>query len=185
MEEILKDVSQFVEECLGPLGNSGNIWTWLRDFTIQLIATFLLFLIVKVFLWKPITNFLEARRDKMDQDLIEAEEARNRAIKLEEELQAKFDGAKEEIQGLLKQAEAQGNLVKEEIVKEAKEEATRIIAMANEDIKLEIEAQQNDIKSQIVQIAFLAAEAIVGEEIDQEKYLQTVTNIIESGTNNE
>ena len=56
--------------------------------------------------------------------------------------------------------------------------------MANEDIKREVKAQEDDIKKQIIQIAFLAAEAIVGSEIDQEKYLQTVTSIIESGTNN-
>ena len=59
-----------------------------------------------------------------------------------------------------------------------------IINMANEDIKREVKAQEDDIKKQIIQIAFLAAEAIVGSEIDQEKYLQTVTSIIESGTNN-
>ena len=184
MDEILKDIAQFVEECLGPLGNSGNILTWLRDFSIQLIATFLLFLVVKIFLWKPITAFLEARRNKMDEDMLEAEEAKNNALKLEEELKVKLDNAKEEIQALLKQAETQGNARREEIVKEAKDEAARIIAMANEDVKREIASQEQDIKSQIVQIAFLAAEAIVGSEIDQEKYLQTVTNIIESGTNN-
>lgn len=184
MEEILKDVSQFVSDCLGPLGNSGNIWTWLRDFTIQLLATLLLFLVVRAFLWKPITQFLEARRDKMDQDLLEANEARERAIKLEEDLQVKYDGAKVEIQKLLKQAETEGNLRREEIVKEAKVEAERILAMANEDIKREIATQEKDIKNQIVSIAFLAAEAILGKEIDHDKYLEAVTNIIESGTNN-
>ena len=116
MDEILKDIAQFVEECLGPLGNSGDIWSWLRDFTIQLIATFLLFLVVKIFLWKPITAFLEERRNKMDQDMLEAEAAKNNAFKLEEELKAKLDSAKEEIQALLKQAETQGNVRREEIV---------------------------------------------------------------------
>ena len=184
MEEILKDVSKFVEECLGPLGNSGNIWTWLRDFAIQIIATLLLFLVVRAFLWKPITKFLEARRDQMDQDLVEANESRERAIKLEEELQAKYDGAKVEIQKLLKEAESQGNLQRDEIIKEAKLEAERILALANEDIKREIAMEENNIKKEIISIAFLAAEAILGKEINQEEYLDTVTKIIESGTNN-
>ena len=184
MDQILKDIADFVDQCLGPLGNGNDFWGWLRDFCIQLIATFILFLVVKIFLWKPITSFLEARRNKMDQDLLEAEEAKNNAIKLQDELQEKLNNAKEEIQALLKQAESQGNARREEIVREAKEEATRIINMANEDIKREVKAQEDDIKKQIIQIAFLAAEAIVGSEIDQEKYLQTVTSIIESGTNN-
>jgi F-type H+-transporting ATPase subunit b len=185
MDEILKDVSAFVSECLGPLGNSGNILTWLRDFTIQLIATLILFLVVRFFLWKPLTNFLEVHRDKMDKELKETEEARERAIKLEEDLKAKYAAAKDDIQKLLKQAEAEGSLRREEIIKEAKNEATRLISMANDDIKRQVAEQEKDIKNQIISIAFLAAEVIVGKEIDQDKYLEAVTKIIESGMNNE
>lgn len=185
MDEILKGISEFVSECLGPLGNSGNILTWLRDFAIQIIATLILFLVVRCFLWKPLTNFLEVRRGKMDQELKETEEARERAIKLEEDLKVKYDAAKEEIQKLLKQAEKEGNLRREEIIKEAKNEATRLISMANDDIKRQVAEQEKDIKNQIISIAFLAAEVIVGNEIDQDKYLEAVTKIIESGMNDE
>ena len=44
--------------------------------------------------------------------------------------------------------------------------------------------EENNIKKEIISIAFLAAEAILGKEINQEEYLETVTKIIESGTNN-
>jgi F-type H+-transporting ATPase subunit b len=163
MEEILKDVSKFVEECLGPLGNSGNIWTWLRDFTIQILATLLLFIIVKIFLWGPITKFLEARRDKMDQELLDAEASRERAIQLEEELKTKYDGAKLEIQKLLKEAEAQGNLQRDEIIKEAKLEAQRILTLANEDIKREIAMEENNIKKEIISHSGLFGKKMEGE----------------------
>jgi hypothetical protein len=45
--------------------------------------------------------------------------------------------------------------------------------------------QEDDIRNQIISIAFLAAEKIVGNQIDQEQYLEAVTKIIESGMNNE
>ena len=185
MDEILKGISEFVSECLGPLGNSGNILTWLRDFTIQIIATLILFLVVRAFLWKPLTSFLEARRDQMDHELKETQEARERAIKLEEDLKVKYDAAKDEIQKLLKQAESEGNLRREEIIKEAKNEATRLISLANDDIKRQVSEQENDIKNQIISIAFLAAEVIVGKEINKDSYLEAVTKIIESGMSNE
>lgn len=185
MDEILKDIAEFVEGCLGPLSNNGDISSWLRDFVIQLIATLLLFLVVRFFLWKPLTTFLESRREKMDKDLVEAEEAKTNAIKLEEELKTKYDLAKVEIQKLLKQAEAEGNLRKEEIIEEAKKEAARRLAAASEEIEREVAQQENNIKNQIISIAFLAAETIVGSEINREDYLETVTKIIESGAGNE
>ena len=54
MEEILAEVADFVKSCLGPLGVSGSIepnlvLEWAINFAIQLVATLLLFLIVKIF----------------------------------------------------------------------------------------------------------------------------------------
>ena len=185
MDEILKDISQFVNDCLGPLSGSGNLATWLRDFLIQLCATLLLFVVVRVFLWKPITDLLEARRNKMDSELESAKEHHNNAIKLEEELKAKYEEAKLEIVKLLNDAVREGNSAKEAIINEAKLEAKRRIELANEEIEAEILQKQNDIKNQIVTIAFMAAEKIVGKEIDKNTYLKEVTNIIDSGLSTE
>ena len=117
--------------------------------------------------------------------MVEAQQAKERAEQLEAELKVKYDAAKIEIQKLLKEAEAQGNLRKEEIINEAKLEATRRLTMAKEEIEREIAMQEDDIRNQIISIAFLAAEKIVGNQIDQEQYLEAVTKIIESGMNNE
>lgn len=185
MDDILADIAEFVKGCLGPLSNDGNLKTWLRDFSIQLIATLLLFLAVRYFLWKPITEFLEARRNKMDCEIAETEQAKENALKLEAELKAKYDAAKTEIALLLKQAESEGNLRKEEIIAEAKKEAARRLELAKEEIAREISQQENDIKNQITSIAFLAAEKIIGKEINHDEYLETVTKIIESGVENE
>ena len=62
MDEILAEVADYVRGCLGPLGVSGEIQPdqvaeWAINFCIQLVATLLLFLIVRLFLWKPITKF--------------------------------------------------------------------------------------------------------------------------------
>lgn len=185
MEEVLKDISQFVNDCLGPLSGTGNLATWLRDFLIQLCATILLFVVVRVFLWKPITDLLEARRNQMDSELDSAKVHRENAIKLEEELKAKYDEAKNEIAKLLNDAISEGNSAKEAIIRDAKLEAKRRIELANEEIEAEIIQKQNDIKNQIVDIAFMAAEKIVGKEIEKDIYLKEVTNIIDSGLKNE
>ena len=121
----------------------------------------------------------------MDKDLQIAQEAKEKALELEKELALKYDAAKVEIQKLLKEAELEGAHRKEEIIKEAKEEALRRISLAEEEIEREISMQQADIKSQIISIAFLAAETIVGSEINRDEYLDTVTKIIESGMSNE
>ena len=185
MDDVLKDIAEFVEGCLGPLSGNGNFLSWLRDFSIQICATLILFLCVRIFLWKPLTELLEARRNQMDKELTDAKISKEKALELENDLKAKYDAAKDEIAKLLKQAEVDGNLRKEEIIAEAKQEAARRLELAKEEIEREIAQQENDIKNQIASIAFLAAEKIVGKEINREEYLDTVTKIIESGIENE
>ena len=185
MDDVLKDIAEFVEGCLGPLSGNGNVLSWLRDFSIQICATLILFLVVRIFLWKPLTEFLEVRRDKMDKELNDAKVAKENALKLEEELNVKYAAAQSDIAKLLKEAEAASNVRKEEIIAEAKKEAARRLELAKEEIEREISQQEKDIKNQIATIAFIAAEKIVGNEIDRESYLDTVTKIIESGMSNE
>ena len=185
MDEILKEIAEFVNGCLGPLSGSGDITSWLRDVAIQLAGTIILFIIVRVFLWKPVTKYLESRKEIMDKQMQEAKEHRENAVLLEEELNQKYAAAKSEIAELLKNAETQGKLRKEEIISEAKAEAQRRIELAHEEIEAEIASKQNDIKNQIVSVAFIAAEKIIGREINQEEYLKVVTNIIDSGAGND
>ena len=189
MEDVLKDISEFVNGCLGPLGGNGATaqdWlNYLSDFLVQLCATIILFLVVKFFLWKPITKLLEERRIAIDNELASAKEHEAKAMELEEALKDKYEKSKIEIQELINNAVKEGNSRKEEIIKEAKIEAERRIKASEAEIALEISKQEQNIKNQIVEVAFLAAEKIVGKEVDRNKYLATVNKIIDSGIENE
>lgn len=187
MEEILKGISEFVQECLGPLGNQENYgWPdWLRDFCVQALATLLLFLVVRFFLWKPITNLLESRRQAIDKELNDANEIKRDALRIQKELKDTLHQSKIEIQALLEKAENEGNIRKEEIIKEAQIEANRRLELAQEEIALDIQKAEKDIKDQIVSIAFLAAESIVGHEVEKDKYMDIIRQVIDSGLDNE
>lgn len=185
MDKILADIAEFVNKCLGPLGADGFTANTIRDLFIQLIATIILFIIVRKFLWKPITDFLEARRNMIDNELSKAKTASDNALALEAKLESDFANSKLEIQNLLAQAVKDGNVIKEEIVNQAKAEAARRLDNANKEIEFEIKKQQGNIKDEIISIAFLAAEKIVAKEVDKKKYLSVVTDLIESGLSND
>jgi len=187
MKEILQGISDFVNSCLGPLGSGGQYgWPdWMRDFLVQLAAFIILILVVRIFLWKPITAFLAKKAAATDGALEEAKAKRQEAQELSDELQARLDNASEEIKALILKATEEGNRKREEIINEAKEEAQRRIDAAENQIALEIKKKREDIKQEIVDIAFLAASKIAEKEVDQKQYLKLVENIIESGLTDE
>lgn len=179
MSEVLKKVSDFVNTCLGPLGSDGFTWDTLRDIIIQLCATLILFIVIRIFIWKRVTNILEARRAAIDKELIEAKESNRKARLLAIENQKKLEEAELQIKEMLDKAEKDANIRRDEIISNAKEEAFKRLQNVEDDIKHEIQQRNAEIHQQIVDIAMLAAEKIVEREIDQDKYIDLVNKIIE------
>lgn len=179
MSKILEDVSAFVDKCLGPLGNDGFNWNTLRDIIIQLCATLLLFIIIRIFVWKRVTNILETRQAAIDKELVEAKEANRKARQLVSENQDKLDAAQQQIKSMLEKAEKEANVRKDEIIQQAKDEAARRLDNVEQEIQSEVTKKNAEIHQQIVDIAMLAAEKIVEHEIDQDKYIDLVNKIIE------
>ncbi|HIT50404.1 MAG TPA: F0F1 ATP synthase subunit B [Candidatus Pelethenecus faecipullorum] len=178
MNEILDKIAEAVNSCLGPLTNLQIKGSDVRDLLIQLCATILLFVVVRFFLWKPITDILEKRRKAIDAALASAKESSLAAKQLENELSSQLSSAKEQIRQLLLQAEKDGNAKREQIIAEAKMEAQRRMENLEAELELEKNKMENQIRSEIVEIAFAAAEKIVAKEIDQKQYLDVVDEIL-------
>jgi len=183
MNEVLKSISDFVDRCLGPLGTSGSGLEWLHAFLIQITATILLFIAVKYFLWKPINNFLESKKELVDKELSDAKKAKENAISYEESAKDNLEKAKEKVKEMIADAVKTSEARGDEIINDAKAEAKKRLDSANQQIELEIKKQKQDIKDAIVDVAFLAASKIVGKEVDKNKYLSLVEEIIEGKSN--
>ena len=112
-------------------------------------------------------------------DLKEAREEKEKALRISLERDQEYQKAKEEARKLINDAVKEGNLQKEKIIEDAKEEARRRLNNADEEIKQEIEKSKKEIKTAIVDVAFAAAEKIVKREIDRQKHQDIVKEFIE------
>ena len=183
--ETLNEIADFVNSCLAFLGMdfgsiTKNDWLgWLQDFCIQLIATLVLFLLVRFLLWKPITKMLEARKEKIDTELESATSANQEAQELKHSLESQLADAQNQVKDIISKAEKEGYERKEEIIAEARKEAERRLNESNQQVEREISNKQKEIKDTIVSIAFDAASKILEKEVDKEKYLDLVNQIIE------
>ena len=66
MADAISEIMLYLKRSFGPItgANGGcDILTAAAEFGVQLASTILLFIIVRVFFWKPITNILEKRRE--------------------------------------------------------------------------------------------------------------------------
>lgn len=178
ISEAGEKIKEAIQNALGPLASLKIEGAHVRDLLIQLIATIILFIFVRAFLWKPITNILESRRQTIDKALEEATKAKENAIKIETDLQLELEAARAQVKALIDKAEADGNLRRESIINDAKEEARRRLENLEVELEQEKKNMEKEIKQEIINIAFAAAEKIVAKEINQDKYLDVVDDIL-------
>lgn len=180
-----ESIQETIQEGLGPISLlsdteqlKANALNFAIDFGIQICATVILFIIIRFFFWKPITKILEERRNRIDKDLKAAEVAKENAIEIEANLQRELDEAKAKIKVMLDTAERDANLRRDTIINAAKEEAKRRLENVENELIEEKKSMEKEIRQEIVNIAFQAAEKIVQKEINHDKYLDVVDDIL-------
>ena len=179
IEEALELISSTVKEALGPIANNFNITLAdLTDIGIQLAATIILFVVVRFFFWKPVTDILETRRQVIDKELEAAQAAKANAVEIEAQMKHELDEAKAKIKDMLDTAEREANLKRDTIINGAKEDAKNRLERLQIELEQEKKSMEKQIRQEIVDIAFAAAEKIVSKEISHDKYLDIVDDIL-------
>ncbi len=161
MDKFLETIPRLVEDGLAI--DPGQIG-------MQLLATFILFAVVFKFLWKPITNLLEERREIISNDLEEAKNANSNAHQIKVELEEKLAEAKNEAKNIVEASRGRGESERTRIVVEAEQEAANRLSRALEDIDVEYQKARDNISNEIVTVAFQVAEKIIEKEIDSSKH---------------
>lgn len=145
----------------------------------QILATLVLYVILKKKLFGPITKFLKERQDKIEANINEAKETRNEAINLKRDYEIKIAEAKEEAKSIVEAARKRGEEVREEIVKDAKKEANSIADKANKEIEREKAKAKDDLKKEVVNIAMMVASKVISKEIDENTHKEMISNFID------
>ena len=143
-----------------------------------IINFIVLVVVLKVFLYKPVCNMLDSRKQEVVNNLNSAEEAKLEAQKLRDEYAAQIQNARAEAQEIINQAAKIGEQTKADIVTEAREEAARLTAKAQDELAREKTEALNDIRNEIADLAVLAASKVVGKTIDVADHQNMVNNFV-------
>ncbi|MBR1691553.1 MAG: F0F1 ATP synthase subunit B [Lachnospiraceae bacterium] len=138
----------------------------LHDAVLTLISVIVLFFIMSNFLFNPVREFLEKRKNKIAEDLSYASSQKEEAVALKEEYDQRLSAVDKEAEEILKDARKRALATENRIVAEAKEEAARIMQRANEEAVLAKQKVADDVKKEMVSLASAMAGKVVAANID-------------------
>jgi F-type H+-transporting ATPase subunit b len=135
----------------------------------QVLAFTILLFVLGKFAWKPILSGLKEREQTIENALLSAEQAKNEMQALQADNQKLLAEARAERDGLLKDAIAIANTIKED----AREETSKITARMIEDAKAAIETEKKaaltDVKNQVAMLSLEITEKLLRKQLADQK----------------
>ena len=140
----------------------------LFDTLVMALSMLLLFTLLSYLLFNPVRDLLEKRKQRIVDDREAAKREKEEALGYKEEYEKKLQEVDKEVQVILSEARKKAMKNENAIIAEAREEAARIMARANAEIELEKKRALDDMKQEMIAIAYMMAQKVVSASIDTE-----------------
>ena len=148
----------------------------------QLLLFVALLLLLKKFAWKPILEAVNGRETSIKDSLSAAKKARDEMQAVQADNKRILKEARAERDALLSEAKTASIQMINQSKEDAKAEADKITAQAQEMIQNEKKAAVNDLKSQVAQLSIEIAEKVLKTELKdkatQEKLVKQLVDEI-------
>jgi len=135
----------------------------------QIINFGLILAVLTIFLWRPMTNMLDARAAKIERGLEDAAAAANARRNAEVEADKILAQARTEAAQVVDEARQRGEEVAKSIEAEARAEGDKIRAEARAAAQVERNAQLAGLRDQVSAISIAVAQRLIHDNLDAKK----------------
>lgn len=131
----------------------------------QLVNFLILIVLLRMFLYQPILNMLNARKERIVQSMKDAERVSAAAREAEADKAKVLDEARREGQEIRAQATRDAEKIAQDVRSRAEQEATEIRMKAQADAQKQVDLALADANKQIADLAIMATEKLLGREL--------------------
>jgi F-type H+-transporting ATPase subunit b len=140
----------------------------------QIVNFFLLLIILRLTLYKPILKMLDERKQRISEGLNAAEIARAEATQAQANIQQQLDAARKEGQDMVANAQQIATRIQAEAREQAGRERGAALERATAEIQLERDRAIADLRGEFADITVRAAERVIGQSLDRQAHQRII-----------
>ena len=136
---------------------------------VQIIAFFIVFLTLNAWVYRPMLNMMESRKQKIAQGLEDARVAAEARANAEKEAAKIISDAQTEASKIVREATERAAVAGQDVRAAAEAEAAKAREAAIAEAEVERNRILGDLRSQVAGLAIAAANKLVGESLDEKR----------------
>ncbi len=144
----------------------------------NIVNILVLFLLLKIFLFKPITKMMESRTAEIENNLKDAEEQKAKARQLTAHYEEKLEGARAEAAQIVSDARQRGQQEYSNILKTATQDAQKERERSRAEMAQEREDMLRGVQENVTELVLLTASKLSQKELDQESDRKLVDSFL-------
>ncbi len=144
----------------------------------QLVNFFLLLVLLRIFLYKPILAMLDRRAQTIREGLEAAEKSKEQAASAEEDVAKQLEEARQQSQANITQAQETANRIQEEARAQARREAETLLERARGEIQLERDQAISELRKEFAELTVSAAEKVIGQSLDRQAHQRLIDEVL-------
>ncbi len=156
------------------MGGFASLGVNLPLLVVFVINFIVLFVLLRLFLYKPVLKMLDERAKRTAEAMEQAEATRKEYEQARVEVQKQIEKGRQEAQAILTQAIQVGERLKEESRQEAQKQAQVIVDRTRTELEAERDKIVGDLRREFVDISISAAEKVIKETLDKEKHRKLI-----------
>lgn len=145
----------------------------------MLCNTFILFMLMKKFFFKPIKNMIDSRQKEIDDIYMDADKTKTEAENLKTEYEKHLASAREEANNIVSEAQKRAQTFSDEIINDAHNKSAAMIAKAEKDIQQEHKRVLSEVKGEISEMAVMIAEKVVEKDLSESDHEKLIEQFID------
>ncbi len=138
----------------------------------------IMFLIMKHFLFVPMSNFIKSREEEIKNQYAGAQRVENEAKELKSQYEMKISEAKAEGDQIIKDHIAKAEVKAAQILKNAEEEAESYKQKVDKKFADDMSKATSELKDNFAELTMLAASKVVGKELDKKGHQELIASVI-------
>ncbi len=144
----------------------------------QIVNFVILLFLLKKFMYKPLINLMNSRRQKIVEGLEKAKKGEEEFQKIQELREKELAKIQKEAERVIQKAKDIGDKKQQEILKEAEEKTKKIVEEARGRIEIEKEKMLKEVRQDVANLVVTATGKILEEKVDSEREKKLVNEVI-------
>lgn len=142
------------------------------------INLIILFLILKKFLFKPITKIMNERQRQIEASFADAQKQQREANEMHVRYETEIASTKIKAEDIIKDAKEKAKSEYNRIITEAGKEADKLTETARKNLEIQKKKEFEEIQNSLIDVAFSVAMKASAESIDENKSKKLLEELV-------